>query len=236
MTHQAKGRRVRFVLPGENPDPAPSVRTVSSVRCPGRPARQEKPEVTVAGPVHRFQEATVPVARVGYWDLMFTEQFMVWSSRFWRLLQEGGAPTLGPLETAFLKVRIKPALGPFDALMTIFSLEKKRPRLAAPDLTAPLSADEKRLLFVLSTGSDRMRCAVLASLISCQGSMLAKPVITELGRILKAENYALPCRYWNFPELATVLDLHPEMDSALGSDLDPALDPTATDTPDPGRA
>lgn len=214
MTHQAKGRRIRFVLPGENPDPAANARPVSSVRCPGRPARQEKPDVTVAGPVHRFQQAQVPVARVGYWDLMFTEQFMVWSSRFWRLLQEGGVPTLGPLETAFTKAGIRPALGPFDALMTILALEKKRPRLAAAELTAPLIPDEKRLLFVLSTRSQRMRCAVLANLMSCQGAMLAKPVIAEIGQALDGAGYTIPNRQWDFPELATVLDLHPDLTPA----------------------
>lgn len=222
MSHQAKGRRVRFVLPGENPEPAASARSVSSVRCPGRPSRQEKPDVTVAGPVHRFQQAKVPVARVGYWDLMFTEQFMVWSSRFWRLLQEGGAPTLGPLETAFSKAGIRPALGPFDALMTIFSLEKKRRRLAAADLTAPLVPDEKRMLFVLSTGSKRMRCAVLAQLISCRGAQLAKPVIGELGDALAAAGYNLPHRQWDFPELAAVLDLHPDLDAPVDGLPDPA--------------
>ncbi len=222
MTYQTKGRRVRFVLPGENPDPATSVRSMSSVGCPGWPARQEKPEVTVAGPVHRFQEATVPVARVGYWDLKFTEQFMVWSARFWRLLQESGAPTPTPLETAFSKAGIKTALGPFDALMTIFALEQRRPRLAAQDLAAPMTADEKRLLFVLSTDSARLRCAVLAHLISCQGAMLAKPVITKLGGALKAEGYILPRRQWDFPELATILDLHPDLDPTL----DPVTDPT----------
>jgi hypothetical protein len=221
MTYQAKGRRIRFVLPGENPDPAVSARTVSSVRCPGRPACQEKPEVTVAGPVHRFQEAKVPVARVGYWDLKFTEQFMIWSSRFWRLLQEGGAPTLGPLETAFSKAGIRPALGPFDALMTILSLENKRPRLFAADLTSPLIPDEKRLLFVLSTQSKRMRCAVLANMISCQGAMLAKPVIAELGEVFSKADYALPHRLWDFPELATVLDLHPDLDPIGETNPDP---------------
>lgn len=221
MTYQAKGRRIRFVLPGENPDPAVSARTVSSVRCPGRPACQEKPEVTVAGPVHRFQEAKVPVARVGYWDLKFTEQFMIWSSRFWRLLQEGGAPTLGPLETAFSKAGIRPALGPFDALMTILSLENKRPRLLAADLTSPLIPDEKRLLFVLSTRSKRMRCAVLANMISCQGAMLAKPVIAELREVFSKADYALPHRIWDFPELATVLDLHPDLDPIGETNPDP---------------
>jgi len=222
MTYQAKGRRIRFVLPGENPDPAVSARTVSSVRCPGRPACQEKPEVTVAGPVHRFQQAKVPVARVGYCDLKFTEQFMVWSSRFWRLLQEGGAPTLGPLETAFTKARIRPALGPFDALMTILSLENKRPRLSAADLTSPLIPDEKRLLFVLSTRSKKMRCAVLANMISCQGTMLAKPVITEITDALSKAEYTLPHRLWDFPELATVLDLHPDLDPMDETLPDPA--------------
>ena len=213
MTHQAKGRRVRFVLPGENPEPAAPVRTASSVRCPGRPSRQEKPEVTVAGPVHRFHQATVPVARVGYWDLMFTEQFMVWSSRFWRLLNEGGAPTLGPLEIAFTKAGIRPALGPFDALMTIFLLEKNRTRIAPADLTAPLIPDEKRLLFVLATPSKRMRCAVLANLISCQGAIMAKPVIEELRATLSGSNYKIPHRQWAFPEIAALLDLHPDLDA-----------------------
>lgn len=228
MTYQAKGHRVRFVLPGENPDPAASASSLSSVCCPGRPARLEKPEVTVAGPVHRFQQATVPVARVGYWDLTFTEQFMVWSSRFWRLLQEGGAPTLGPLETAFTKTGIRPALGPFDALMTIFSLEKKRQRLLAADLTAPLIADEKRLLFVLSTRSKRMRCAVLANLISCQGTTLAKPVVKELAEALKGSGYTMPNRQWDFPELATVLDLHPDVDLPLDGTEETNPDPVST--------
>lgn len=222
MTYQAKGRRIRFVLPGENPDPAVSVRSMSSVRCPGRPACQEKPEVTVAGPVHRFQQTIMPVARVGYWDLTFTEQFMVWSARFWRLLQDGDVPSLAPLETAFTKTGIRTAIGPFDALMTIFSLERKRPRLAPADLTAPLIPDEKRFLFVLSTASRRMRCAVLTNLISCQGSLLAKPVITELKAALTQSGYILPNRQWNFPELATVMDLHPDVEPAPEPWPDPA--------------
>ncbi|RVU36394.1 hypothetical protein EOI86_14405 [Hwanghaeella grinnelliae] len=164
----------------------------------------------------------MPVARVGYWDLKFTEQFMVWSSRFWRLLQEGGAPTLGPLEVAFSKVGIRQALGPFDALMTILALEKKRQRLLAADLTAPLIPDEKRLLFVLSTRSKQMRCAVLANMISCQGTMLAKPVIAEMVEALSKADYTLPHRLWNFPELATVLDLHPDLDPIAETSADPA--------------
>ncbi len=212
MEQKVKPRRIRFVLPGEKPDPAPLHHDAKSAHRPGRSACSCKPEVTVAGPVHRFNGTSAQAARVGYHDLMFGEQFMIWSSRFWRLLHQKGSPTLGPLEVAFKKVGIKSALGPFDALMTILRIDPQLREMTQADLAGPLGENEKRFLFIMSSESDRMRNAVLSVLTPCHWVGPAKPILSDLASTLSEGGFSLPNRHWNFPELAAVFDLYPDVE------------------------
>lgn len=132
--------------------------------------------------------------------LGFHERFLVWATRYWFQLDAAGARNLFVLADTFRMAKIPETFAAFDAVMTILSKTARRPlRISVPNDTRLLE-DEKRLLFLLSTRPGKSRDRVSVELLSCRGTVMLRPLLSQFGGLYAKAGYSFPTRKWSFPE------------------------------------
>ena len=154
------------------------------------------------------QEITAPTASagIGFDDLMFTEKFLLWGARLWWTLGQARQESLSPLAEAFRISRARPALGPFDAVMTVLAIQARAPLKIKPVRSKTLSQDERRLLFLIAARPGPIRDAVSAHLLPCCGTTLMRPLLAQLNDALSDAGMFLPRRVWDFPEVLDCIE------------------------------
>ncbi len=219
---QSKGRRMRFVMGadadyGGRPPPEPVRQTQIDPTPEARPVRlrqaAQKPQCLhrQSGLEHATTSRT-PALPVTLDQLMFSERFMVWSARFWTTLNSHEHKSLNPLADAFRIAKIPGALGPFDAVMTVLTMKSARTLEFQAQRCGCLSTDEKRLLFLTGAKPGPMRDAVSSHLLRCQGTVLLRPLLAQLGDELDGAGLRPLRRLWDFPEVMACAELFPALD------------------------
>ena len=204
---RALGRRMQFSTLEQAGETAASPPRLHSQAAEGR--QRQGPE-TPPGPVGTVpaQQVMAGTASAGlcFEDLMFSEKFLLWAARFWWTLAQNGQESLTPLADAFRVSRAGPALGPFDAVLTVLATQARAPVKIKHVRSQTLSQDERRLLFLIAARPGAIRDAVSAHLLPCRGTTLMRPLLAQLDERLSDAGMYLPRRIWEFPEVLTCLE------------------------------
>ena len=219
---QAKGSRMRFVTssaskqkagpPAEQSniiriDPGPGANTVCCRRSGHTDGGLHKTNA-----VQPNMPQTGASAPVTFDNLHFSERFIIWAARFWWTLNRQDQGILTPLGDAFRIAKAPSALGPFDAVMTVIAMKSKATPEFGEARSVWLTRDEKRLLFLTASKPGRMRDIVSAHMLRCQGSVLLRPLLSQLAEELDCAGLRPPRRLWDFPEVTASTELFPTVD------------------------